>query len=100
VRALRPPDNPETSPLPAGTGVFAPFIPAAVLTAPPAVPVGLLAGGMVWQWRNTSKAAGAAGRHAFAPAAFDARQWHRQARSARGPLAAPVRGPSPVRTDI
>jgi hypothetical protein len=71
-------------------------IPAVVLTVPLAVPLGLLAGGAAWQQRMTAMAAGAAGRHAFAPAAFDARQWHRQARSARGRLTAP--GPFPLVT--
>jgi hypothetical protein len=72
-------------------------VPAAlVLAAPLAVPIGLLASGVLWQWRIASMAAGAAGRHAFAPAVFDARQWHRQARSARGRLAAP--GPFPLVT--
>jgi predicted NACHT family NTPase len=33
--------------------------------------------------------AGTSGRSAFAPAVFDARQWRRQARAARGALAAP-----------
>jgi hypothetical protein len=71
-------------------------IPAVVLAAPLAVPAGLLAGGVLWQWRTAQMAAGAAGRHAFAPAAFDARQWRRQSRSARGRLAAP--GPFPLVT--
>jgi hypothetical protein len=71
-------------------------IPAVVLTLPLAVPAGLLAGGAAWQQRSAAMAAGAAGRHAFAPAVFDARQWHRQARSARGRLAAP--GPFPLVT--
>jgi len=69
---------------------------AVVLTAPLAVPIGLAAGAAWWGWRCASMAAGAAGRHAFAPAAFDARQWHRQARAARGRLAAP--GPFPLVT--
>ena len=56
-------------------------IPAVALAAPLAVPAGLAAGGALWQWRTAQMAAGAAGRHAFAPAVFDARQWHRQARS-------------------
>ena len=44
------------------------------------------------RWRP----AAAKAKHAFAPAVFDARQWHRQARSARGRLAAP--GPFPLVT--
>jgi hypothetical protein len=60
-----------------------------LIVAPVAVPAGLAAGGAVWAWRTWAVAAGTAGRSAFAPAAFDARQWHRQARAARGLLAAP-----------
>lgn len=71
-------------------------LPAVVLILPLAVPAGLLAGGIAWQQRITAMAAGAAGRHAYAPAAFDARQWQRQARTARGRLAAP--GPFPLVT--
>lgn len=62
---------------------------AAVLVAPVAVPAGLAAGGAVWAWRIWAINAGLAGRSAFAPAAFDARQWRRQVAAARGALAAP-----------
>jgi hypothetical protein len=71
-------------------------LPAVVLVLPLAAPAGLAVGGIIWQQRLAAMAAGAAGRHALAPAAFDARQWHRQARSARGRLAAP--GPFPLVT--
>jgi hypothetical protein len=71
-------------------------IQAVVLTVPLAVPIGLAAGAAWWGWRTAAMAAGTAGRHAFAPATFDARQWQRQARSARGRLAAP--GPFPLVT--
>jgi hypothetical protein len=62
---------------------------ALLLVAPVAVPAGLAAGGMLWAWRTWAVTSGTAGRSAFAPAAFDARQWRRQARAARGLLAAP-----------
>jgi hypothetical protein len=62
---------------------------ALLLVAPVAVPAGLAAGAAVWAWRTWSVMAGVSGRSAFAPAIFDARQWHRQARAARGALAAP-----------
>jgi hypothetical protein len=62
---------------------------AVLITAPVAVPAGLALGGAAWAWRTAAVAAGTAGRHAFAPAVFDARQWRRQARAARGLLAAP-----------
>jgi hypothetical protein len=71
-------------------------LPALLLTAPLGVPAGLLAGGLWWQHRTAAVAAGTAGRHAYAPAAFDQRQWRRQARAARGLLAAP--GPFPLVT--
>jgi hypothetical protein len=64
-------------------------LPAALLTAPVAVPAGLAAGGAAWAWRIWAINAGLAGRSAFAPASFDARQWRRQAAAARGALAAP-----------
>jgi hypothetical protein len=64
-------------------------LPAVLITAPVAVPAGLAVGGAVWAWRTAAVAAGTAGRHAFAPAVFDARQWRRQARAARARLAAP-----------
>ncbi|WP_300612915.1 hypothetical protein [Trebonia sp.] len=59
------------------------------LIAPVAVPVGLAAGGAVWAWRTWSVMTGTSGRSAFAPAVFDARQWRRQVRAARGALSAP-----------
>jgi hypothetical protein len=62
---------------------------ALLLTAPVAVPAGLAAGAAVWAWRTWAVMAGVSGRSAFAPAVFDARQWRRQARAARGTLAAP-----------
>jgi hypothetical protein len=62
---------------------------AVLLTAPVAVPAGLAAGGLAWAWRSSAITAGTAGRSAYAPAAFDARQWRRQVRSARGALTAP-----------
>ena len=71
-------------------------VPAVVLAAPLAVPAGLAAGAAAWAYRHAAMASGAGGRHAFAPAVFDARQWQRQSRSARGRLAAP--GPFPLVT--
>ena len=62
---------------------------AALIIAPVAVPAGLAAGGAAWAWRIWAINAGLAGRSAFAPAAFDARQWRRQVAAARGALAAP-----------
>ena len=63
---------------------------AVLITAPVAIPAGLAAGGAVWAWRTAAVASTApAVAAAFAPAVFDARQWRRQARAARGLLAAP-----------
>jgi hypothetical protein len=62
---------------------------AALLIAPAAVPAGLAAGGAAWTWRIWAINAGLAGRSAFAPAAFDARQWRRQVAAAKGAQAAP-----------
>jgi hypothetical protein len=66
---------------------------AVFLIAPVTVPAGLAAGGLAWAWRTWAVLAGLAGRSAFAPAAFDARQWRRQAIAARGALAAPGTAP-------
>ncbi len=57
--------------------------------APAAVPAGLALGGLVWAWRNYAITAGLGGRMASAPITFDARQWRRQVRTAKGLTAAP-----------
>ena len=62
---------------------------AAVLTAPVAVPVGLLSAGWAWSRRLAAMAAGAGGRSPAAAASFDARQWRHQVRAARARIAAP-----------
>jgi hypothetical protein len=64
-------------------------LPAVLLMLPVAVPAGLAAGGIAWAWRVYAIAAGTAGRAASAPVTFDARQWRRQVRTARGRIAAP-----------
>jgi len=65
------------------------IVQAVLVIAPTAVPAGLAAGGAAWARRIWAIGAGLAGRSAFAPAAFDARQWRRQVSAARGALAAP-----------
>jgi hypothetical protein len=60
-----------------------------VLLAPVAVPAGLALAGLVWAWRNYAVTAGLGGMMASAPITFDARQWRRQVRTARGLTAAP-----------
>ena len=72
-----------------GLAAHARVVQALLVTAPVAVPAGLAASGLAWAWRIWAVNAGVAGRSAFAAAAFDARQWRRQARAARGALAAP-----------
>ena len=62
---------------------------AAVAAAPPAVPLGILAGGLAWQYRLFRMRTGAGGLTPAAPAAFDSRLWRRQVRTAKALLAAP-----------
>jgi len=62
---------------------------AAVAAAPPAIPLGIVAGGACWAYRRFRMRAGAGGLTPEAPAAFDARQWQHQVRTARALIAAP-----------
>jgi hypothetical protein len=62
---------------------------AFVLVAPVAVPAGLAAAGGLWAWRIYALDTGLAGKTASAPVIFDARQWKRQARTARARITAP-----------
>jgi hypothetical protein len=62
---------------------------AAVAAAPPAVPLGILAGGLAWAYRIMRMETGAGGLTPAAPAAFDARQWGHQVRTATAMLAVP-----------
>ncbi len=59
------------------------------LLAPVAVPAGLGLAGLVWAWRIYAITSGLGGFTASAPITFDARQWKRQVRTARGLTAAP-----------
>jgi hypothetical protein len=63
-------------------GVFAALAPAVL-------PAGLALAGLVWAWRNYAITAGLGGKMASAPITFDARQWGRQVRTARGLTHAP-----------
>ena len=65
------------------------YLKAAVTVAPPAIPLGLLAGGLAWSWRIYSMETGSGGLAPSAPAAFDQRQWRHQVRTARARIAAP-----------
>jgi len=60
-----------------------------LLLAPVAVPAGLALAGLVWAWRIYAVTAGIGGWMASAPITFDARQWKRQVRTARGLVKAP-----------
>jgi hypothetical protein len=62
---------------------------AFALTAPVAVPAGLAAAAGLWAWRIYAIETGLSGRTATAPVVFDARQWRRAARAARGRVTAP-----------
>jgi hypothetical protein len=62
---------------------------AAVAAAPPAIPVGILAGGLAWAYRSFRMRTGTGGLTPAAPAVFDARLWRRQVRTAKAMLAAP-----------
>jgi len=62
---------------------------AAVAAAPPAVPLGIVAGGACWAYRRFRMRSGAGGLTPEAPGAFDARQWRHQVRAAQALIAAP-----------
>ena len=69
----------------AGVGVVRTFL----LVAPVTIPAGLGLAALGWAWRNYAVTAGIGGWLASAPITFDARQWNRQVRTARGRTAAP-----------
>ena len=62
---------------------------AFVLLAPFAVPAGLALAALAWAWRIYAITTGLGGIMASAPITFDARQWKRQVRTARGLTEAP-----------
>ena len=55
-----------------------------LLFAPITVPAGLALAALVWAWRNYAITTGLGGITASAPITFDARQWRRQVRTAKG----------------
>jgi len=59
------------------------------LSAPATVPAGLILAAGLWAWRTYAITTGLAGITASAPITFDARQWHRQVRTAKGMTTAP-----------
>jgi hypothetical protein len=70
----------------AGHGHFAA---AVIAAAPPAIPLGIAAGGLAWAYRRMRMRSGAGGLTPESPGAFDRRQWRHQARAARALIAAP-----------
>ena len=60
-----------------------------LLVAPAAIPAGLGLAALAWAWRTYAMTAGIGGWLASAPITFDARQWKRQVRTAKGRTAAP-----------
>jgi len=62
---------------------------AATTIAPVAIPLGLAVGGLIWSRRIYAMETGAGGIFPTSPAAFQARQWRRQVRTARARIAAP-----------
>jgi hypothetical protein len=62
---------------------------AAIAAAPPAIPLGIAAGGLGWAYRMLRMRSGAGGLTPESPGAFDARQWRHQVRTARALIAAP-----------
>jgi hypothetical protein len=62
---------------------------ALVAVVPLALPLGLAAGGLGWAYRGLRMRTGAGGLTPGAAAAFDARQWRHQVRSARALSTAP-----------
>jgi hypothetical protein len=62
---------------------------AAIAAAPPAIPLGIVAGGLGWAYRRMRMRSGTGGLTPEAPGAFDARQWRHQVRTARALIAAP-----------
>ena len=62
---------------------------AATTIAPVAIPLGLALGGLIWSRRIYAMETGTGGIFPTSPAAFQARQWRRQVRTARARIAAP-----------
>ena len=60
-----------------------------LLVVPFTVPAGLFLAGLAWAWRIYAITSGLGGIMASAPITFDARQWKRQVRTAKGLTEAP-----------
>src|SRR6202044_3393942 len=66
-----------------------PLVAAAIAAAPPAIPLGIAAGGLGWAYRLLRMRSGAGGLTPAAPGAVDARQGRHQGRAAGALSAAP-----------
>src|ERR1700722_13253710 len=73
---------------------------AAVTIGPAAIPVGLVAAGLVWSYRIRSLQTGAGGLSPASAVAFDQRQWRHQVRAAQARIAAPGSMPLTMRPDL
>jgi hypothetical protein len=73
---------------------------AAATVLPSAIPLGLLAGGLAWWYRQASLGAGTGGLSPASAVAFDQRQWRNQVRSARARIDAPGSVPLTMRGDL
>ncbi|MGO8959558.1 MAG: hypothetical protein ACLQFR_19655 [Streptosporangiaceae bacterium] len=69
------------------------YLAAAVVIAPAAVPIGLLAAGWAWSRRIRSMAAAAGGSSPESVVSFDERQWQHQVRSATARIRPPGSAP-------
>jgi hypothetical protein len=65
------------------------YVVAAIGVAPVAIPLGLVAGGLIWSVWRRSRSGQTGGASPGAALAFDERQWRRQVRTAQGRTAAP-----------
>ena len=70
-----------------------------LLVAPAAIPAGLGLATLAWAWRIYALTTGIGGWTASAPVTFDARQWKRQVRTAKGRTAAPGSVPLLARSE-
>ena len=70
-------------------GAAGSYASAAAVIGPPAIPLGLLAGGLAWSYRIRSMETGSGGLSPGSAVTFDLRQWRHQVRSARARISAP-----------
>jgi hypothetical protein len=76
------------------------YLRAAATIAPPAIPVGLLSGALIWSRRIGAMESGTGGLSPAASVSFDQRQWNRQVRAAKGRISAPGSVPLVTHDDL